>query len=35
MSGRIVVMHRGQITAELTRAAATAEKILATAIGQR
>ncbi len=34
MSDRIVVMHRGRITAELNRQDATAERVLAAAMGQ-
>lgn len=34
LSDRIVVMHRGRITAEFSRAQATPEKILAAAMGQ-
>ena len=33
MSDRILVMHQGRITAELTRAEATQEKVLAAAMG--
>lgn len=35
MSDRIIVMHRGEITAEFTRQTATQEKILNAAMGQR
>jgi ABC-type sugar transport system ATPase subunit len=34
LSDRIVVMHRGQLTATFTRAQATPEAILAAAMGQ-
>jgi ABC-type sugar transport system ATPase subunit len=34
LSDRIIVMHRGKITAEFTRDEATAEKILKTAMGE-
>ncbi len=35
MSDRIVVLHRGRLTAEFTRAQATAEGILAAAMGRK
>jgi len=34
MSDRILVMHRGKATAELSRESATAEKVLAAAMGK-
>lgn len=34
LSDRVVVMHRGRITAEFTRAEASAERVLAAAMGQ-
>jgi len=34
LSDRIVVLHRGQVTAEFTRAQATPEAVLAAAMGQ-
>jgi ABC-type sugar transport system ATPase subunit len=34
MSDRILVMHRGRITAEFERAAATAERVLQAAMGE-
>ncbi len=35
MSDRIIVMHRGRITAEFSRDSATQEKILAAAMGEK
>ena len=35
MSDRVIVMHRGKITAEFSRQQATQEKILSAAMGQR
>jgi len=35
MSDRIIVMHRGRITAEFSRESATQEKILAAAMGEK
>jgi len=35
MSDRIIVMHRGQVTAEFDRDSATQEKILTAALGER
>jgi len=34
LSDRVIVLHRGRITAELTRAQATPEAVLAAAMGQ-
>jgi ABC-type sugar transport system ATPase subunit len=34
LSDRILVMHRGRITAELSREEATAEKVLEAAMGK-
>jgi ribose transport system ATP-binding protein len=34
MSDRIVVMHRGRVTGELTREQATADIVLAAAMGK-
>jgi ribose transport system ATP-binding protein len=35
MSDRIVVMHAGSVAGELTRAAATQEKLLTLALGHQ
>jgi ABC-type sugar transport system ATPase subunit len=35
MSDRILVMHRGRISAEFRREEATAEKLMAAATGER